>query len=164
MLDGLVPIDPQTAAELAALAPSFTRILTHPITGNVIGIDAKKYRPPADYQNFVKHRDATCRFPGCQRAAETCDIDHVEEYAQGGATNVANLASLCRSHHMLKSLGAFDLENAVAAAKSGNTTSTLVWTDPFGREYRTVPEPTVNAVPVTANHPLATIYDQPPPF
>ena len=38
LLDGTVPIDADTAREMAGLATSFTRLLTHPHTGDVIAV------------------------------------------------------------------------------------------------------------------------------
>lgn len=35
-----------------------------------------RYRHPASLAEFVRTRDLTCRFPGCDRPAIRCDIDH----------------------------------------------------------------------------------------
>jgi hypothetical protein len=63
------------------------------------------YRPTAEQRRFVQVRDRTCRWPGCRRSAARCDLDHVEPYADGGATDCANLCCLCRRHHRLKTFG-----------------------------------------------------------
>ena len=34
------------------------------------------YRPSAALSEFIRWRDLTCRFPGCDAPAERCDIDH----------------------------------------------------------------------------------------
>lgn len=60
MLDGHGPIDPVTARRLAAEAPSFYRILTHPITGTVLDIDKVTLRVPADMRRWLQVRDQTC--------------------------------------------------------------------------------------------------------
>jgi hypothetical protein len=44
-LDGYGPIDPQTARDLAAQAPEFHRMLTHPETGVVLSLGNTKYTP-----------------------------------------------------------------------------------------------------------------------
>lgn len=54
---------------------------------------------------FVFGRDGTCRAPGCQCAAELCDIDHVIEYDDDGPTTIGNMMSLCRRHHCQKTDG-----------------------------------------------------------
>jgi hypothetical protein len=45
-------------------------------------------------------RDGGCVFPGCDVPASQVDWHHVEEYVDDdGATDMANLAGLCRHHH-----------------------------------------------------------------
>jgi len=34
------------------------------------------YRPSAELERFIRCRDMTCRFPGCDRPTECCDVDH----------------------------------------------------------------------------------------
>lgn len=103
LLEGYGPIDAATARRIAAHAPSFHRLLTHPVTGVRLDLDRTTYAPPADLRLWVKLRDDTCRFPGCNRPASRSDIDHAEEWQHGGATSAANLVSLCRSDHNAKS-------------------------------------------------------------
>lgn len=106
-LEGYGPIDTATAARLAAHAPSFTRILTHPITGSVLDVGRETYRPPKHLQDWVRARDRTCRHPGCSRAAIACEIDHTIPWARGGKTSHCNLSCFCPKHHMYKSEGIF---------------------------------------------------------
>jgi hypothetical protein len=54
------------------------------------------YRPSAALQRFIRCRDLTCRFPGCDRPAQDCDIDHAIAYEAGGPTHPSNLRCLCR--------------------------------------------------------------------
>src|SRR6185312_15833806 len=54
VLDGYGPIDPDTARELAAAAPSFIRLLTHPETGAVLSVGKDSYRVPADLTNWLR--------------------------------------------------------------------------------------------------------------
>ena len=61
-----------------------------------------RYEPTPAQQRFVKARDRTCRHPGCRRPARWTDADHVVAHADGGETDCANLCSLCRRHHRLK--------------------------------------------------------------
>lgn len=104
-LDGYGPIDAPTARVLAAHAPSFTRLLTHPETGAVLSVGRRRYKPPKDLQDWVRVRDKTCRHPGCNRVAARCEIDHTTPWSQGGQTCAANLAAFCRKHHMFKTMG-----------------------------------------------------------
>ncbi|CLT77578.1 Conserved protein of uncharacterised function. Member of Mycobacterium tuberculosis REP13E12 [Mycobacterium tuberculosis] len=59
------------------------------------------YRPSAKLAEFVRIRDMTCRFPGCDQPTEFCDIDHTLPYPLG-PTHPSNLKCLCRKHHLLK--------------------------------------------------------------
>jgi hypothetical protein len=133
-LDGYGPIDPDTARTLAAHAPSFIRLLTHPETGAVLSVGRDSYRVPQDLKNWLQIRDVTCRFPGCSRHASRCEIDHTHDWAHDGQTRHDNLAHLCKSHHILKHKSDWQ----VAQARDG--TGNLTWTSPAGRNYTTKPE------------------------
>ncbi len=73
---------------------------------------ALQYRPGAALADCVRHRDRTCRHPGCDVAAASCEIDHIVPFrhhdpARGGWTILSNLHCLCRYHHALKTMGAW---------------------------------------------------------
>ena len=44
-------------------------------------------------------RDGGCVIPGCTAAPDSCDAHHVVHWADGGATDLANLVLLCPGHH-----------------------------------------------------------------
>ena len=91
--EGLIP--PELIAELAAsarLAP-----LVHP--GDAP--PEPGYLPSQALADFVRCRDLTCRWPGCDRPAVACDIDHTIPYSAGGPTHASNLKCYCRTHHRL---------------------------------------------------------------
>lgn len=130
-LEGYGPIDAETARVLAAGAPSFVRILTHPETGVVLSVGRDSYAVPADLKNWLRVRDETCRFPNCTRPVAHTDADHTRDYALGGETRDDNLAHLCRRDHNLKHHTRWrvrQLEHGV-----------LEWTSPAGRIYVTRP-------------------------
>ena len=111
------------------------------------------YRPSRTLQEFIRARDLTCRFPGCDRPTQFCDIDHTRPWPLG-PTHAANLKCLCRRHHLLKTFwtgigGWTDRQLA---------DGTVIWTAPSGRTYRTQPgcrlyfpdwDPTTRALPTT---------------
>ncbi len=140
-LEGYGPIDADTARDLAAKAPWFTRILTHPETGIVLSYGKDRYRPPKDLRDWLTLRDGTCRYPGCGRPASETDIDHTQDAQYGGPTNESNLAHLCRPHHLLKHLTAWKLTQ-----KPGGV---LKWSSPLGATAITTPdiEPVKNGPP-----------------
>jgi len=60
---------------------------------------ARKTRsiPPA-LRRALSARDRGCVFPGCSHKRYV-DGHHIEHWAEGGATKLSNLVSLCRFHH-----------------------------------------------------------------
>ncbi len=61
--------------------------------------------PSTALADFVRCRDLTCRFPGCDHPAIDCDLDHTIPYAQGGPTHAGNLKCYCRTHQLLSLFG-----------------------------------------------------------
>src|SRR5579859_3887568 len=47
----------------------------------------------------LKARDKGCRWPGCDRPISWTSPHHIEFWAHGGKTNVAELVSVCHFHH-----------------------------------------------------------------
>ncbi|UYN84179.1 MAG: DUF222 domain-containing protein [Microcella sp.] len=130
-LEGYGPIDDATARRLAAHAPSFTRLLTHPETQTVLSVGRERYSVPSDLRLWLRVRDGTCRFPGCGRSAARSEIDHTLDWQFAGQTAHDNLAHLCPSHHRLKhhtDWSVHHLEHGV-----------LEWRSPSGRTYSTHP-------------------------
>lgn len=133
VLEGVGPIDIDTARELCATAPSITRLLTDPVKGTVLAMDPKQYRPGKALKRWLAQRDVTCTFPGCGRRAAYCDIDHVRDWAHGGATTADNLAHLCRKHHSMKHSTRWRVEKPPGEVS--------VWTSPTGYVRSADPPP-----------------------
>ena len=57
------------------------------------------YRPSKALADFVRCRDLTCRWPGCDVPAINCQLDHTIPYADGGPTHAGNLKCYCPTHH-----------------------------------------------------------------
>jgi hypothetical protein len=123
LLDGTIPVDADTARRMMTAAPTWERILTHPVTGTVQAVDT--YRRPKAMQRFLEARDVHCRFPGCRQPARRCDHDHNRDWARGGTTDSRNLACLCKRHHTLKT------EKPWKAHQLPD--GTIRWTSPLGR-------------------------------
>ncbi|MEO6941787.1 MAG: DUF222 domain-containing protein [Terrimesophilobacter sp.] len=127
---GKGPIDLGTAKQLAGTTNLWTRVLTDPVTDQVLATD--DYRPPKKLRRYVRFRDGRCRFPTCNRSAWRCDIDHTQEWHDGGETSHDNLALLCRCHHVLKG----NTPWKVVQSSPG----ILEWTSPLGRVITDVPD------------------------
>ncbi len=139
-LAGYGPIPVSVAERIAAGAGSWSRVLTHPVTGTVLDHDRTTYAVPADLKRRLRARDGTCRFPGCRRRAERCDLDHTVAWVEGGPTAADNLAHLCRHHHVLKHrdgpLGRWRVRHRRRESPEG----VLEWTSPAGRVHVTYPQ------------------------
>ena len=59
------------------------------------------YRPTAKTMEFIRWRDLTCRWPGCDRPVDKCDVDHTMLYP-AGLTHASDLKHYCRVHHLVK--------------------------------------------------------------
>lgn len=92
------------------------------------------YRPSAALAAFIRCRDLTCRFPGCDRPATHCDIDHAVPHPLG-PTHPSNLRCLCRKHHLLKTFWV----GSAGWSDRQHPDGTIVWTSPTGQTYTTRP-------------------------
>ena len=63
------------------------------------------YRPSTVTKEFVRWRDLTCRWPGCEAPAECCDYDHTVPYPVN-PTHASTGKLYCRGHHLQKPLTA----------------------------------------------------------
>lgn len=85
-----------------------------------------RHDPSEKLTAAVRARHLTCTFPGCGRAADKCDVDHVIAWPSG-ATHPGNLQPLCREHHLLKTFCGWTPQLA--------SDGTVTWTAPTGHTY-----------------------------
>ncbi len=121
--DGLIA--PGLVAELARSAKLVA--LVHPADAP----PESGYVPSAALADFVRCRDLTCRWPGCDRPAHDCDLDHTIPYSQGGLTHASNLKCYCRTHHLVKTFWGWNEQQL--------PDGTLILTSPAGCTYVTTP-------------------------
>ena len=69
---------------------------------------ATRVVPPAQ-RTALAVRDRGCVFPGCDRPLAWCDAHHLWHWVDGGPTDLANLALLCRAHHRTVHEGGWQL-------------------------------------------------------
>jgi hypothetical protein len=84
------------------------------------------YRPRAATLEFIRWRDLTCRWPGCDRPAERCDIDHTIPWPYG-PTHPSNNKPYCRTHHLIKTFCGWTDQQL--------PDGTLMLTSPTGHTY-----------------------------
>ncbi|HUO37626.1 MAG TPA: DUF222 domain-containing protein, partial [Mycobacterium sp.] len=121
--DGL--ITPELLRELASSARLVA--LIHP--GDAP--PEKGYVPSQALADFVRCRDLTCRWPGCDQPAGRCDLDHTIPYSQGRPTHASNLKCYCRTHHLVKTFCGWTDKQL--------PDGTLLLTSPAGKTYVTTP-------------------------
>ena len=128
-LAGHGPI-PATLARRIAADPTGTwrRLITDPLTGQLLDYGHTTYRPPRNLAEHVIARDQTCVFPNCRRPAHRCDLDHRIPASAGGDTSVHNLAVLCRRHHRAK-------HHAGWRTKRNQNAGDSHWTSPTRHTY-----------------------------
>lgn len=132
-LEGQGPIDDDTARRLFAEAPTFLRLATDPFTSAPLALDRTRYRVTAAQRRWLAKQYESCTRPGCTSPVTTTDLDHLTAWAQGGATDVDNLAPTCRTDHTLKHRARF----TVTRSADG----TISWRSPSGHLARTEPLP-----------------------
>jgi len=115
-----------------------------------------RYTPSTALADFIRCRDLTCRFPGCDTPATEADIDHTVAHPVG-PTHASNLKCLCRFHHLLKTFwtgpgGWHDRQDP---------DGTITWTSPTGHTYIT--HPGSRLLFPTLCRPTATLWTGDPP-
>ncbi|MDP7729899.1 HNH endonuclease signature motif containing protein [Mycobacterium sp. TY813] len=125
LLGGEDLITPEVLAELALTARQVP--LIHP----GYALPEPQYHPSQALADFVRARDLTCRWPGCEVPAIHCDCDHTIPWAQGGPTHAGNMKCYCRTHHLMKTFWGWT-EKQLADG-------TLILTSPGGDTHVTTP-------------------------
>ncbi|MDO8307125.1 MAG: HNH endonuclease signature motif containing protein, partial [Actinomycetota bacterium] len=116
----------------AEAALTIRRLVADPITGHLLDAGRTRYRIPDQLRAFITARDGTCRFPGCARRADRCQVDHATPWDHGGTTDRGNLGALCTRHHQLKTHAGWQITQSSA---DGSCT----WQSPMGRTYPHAP-------------------------
>ncbi len=150
LLDGVGPVDPELVRRLAAAAPGWDRVYLDAATGVPVAVD--RYRASAGLKRFVGTRDERCRFPGCRRPAQRCDLDHTIDAALGGPTSACNLGDFCRRHHTLKHASPWTVQQL--------SPGRFRWTSPTARVYDDHAPATLRFIPARGQ-PTVAFHDPP---
>jgi hypothetical protein len=119
------------AAKRAAASADAARVANQAVGGCAHLGGGTSYRPPARLREFVAARDLTCTFPPCGQPAWKADLDHTVPWHKGGPTCACNLGGRCRTHHKIKQLPGWKLEQTDGG--------TFRWTTPAGRTHTVEP-------------------------
>jgi hypothetical protein len=112
-LDDGQALHPETARRLACDA-SVVRILER--DGRPLSVGRRTRSVPPALRRALGSRDRCCRFPGCTQR-RFLHAHHIEHWAHGGPTDLANLIHLCSFHHRLVHEGGYTLERAGRAGR-----------------------------------------------
>ena len=136
LLDELAQ-DPDQAGPWAPLIRELLKHAAAPPDDH--GRDRGKRLPGQGLRRFIYVRDRECVFPGCRIPAHHTDLDHTDDYGNGGVTAEENLAPACRHDHRLKHEAGWRLEQP----RPGH----LRWTSRLGKIYDTHPKPVITPMP-----------------
>jgi len=88
--------------------------MLHDRDGGILRLGRQRRRPNAVLRRAARERDkCRCRYPGCE--SRRIDLHHIVYWSHGGRTDLDNLISLCKYHHML----VHDCGYLIATARDG---------------------------------------------
>lgn len=152
-LDGFGPITADASRRISTEGP-WRRLLTDPVTRELLDYGRTTYAPPARLAAFVAARDRTCRLPTCEHPATAADIDHKQPFNRGGATSAANTWALHDAHHFARTHHGYTIHT--------DARGITWWTTPAGLHYAVDPE--IIGPVTTPSAAAATFVDEPAPF
>jgi hypothetical protein len=85
-----------------------TRVLVDAASA-IVDVGRSERVVPGSTRRALNVRDKGCRWSGCDRTASWTAAHHVVHWAQGGATDLANLVLLCAHHHWLVHEGGWQI-------------------------------------------------------
>src|SRR5262245_14791199 len=100
---------PATIAQRVACDCDVWRAVLDPTTGMPLEVGRTHRLVPHWMRKALHARDQGCRFPGCTAPVAWTDAHHWKAWYDGGQTNIDNLLSLCRFHHVIVHEGHWSL-------------------------------------------------------
>jgi hypothetical protein len=119
-----------TAALRRLLCDGGIRLTVDDIEGGAVGIGRRARTIPGWLLGQLRWRDQGCRFPGCSRT-RWLHGHHIVHWADGGPTDLANIALTCSRHHRALHEGRWRLH--------GDANGVLCFTGPTGHTHTTRP-------------------------
>ena len=128
-IDNQGPIPVSMARDLAN--DSFLRLVFHQ-AGDIRAVSHLGRTINRCLRTALVHRDTTCVVPGCG-VSFGLEVDHLVPFAEGGPTELDNLALLCHHHHFLKTYEGWVLTR-VGTDDTGRPRWRFAAQPPFGQE------------------------------
>ncbi|PYI38554.1 hypothetical protein CVS30_09480 [Arthrobacter psychrolactophilus] len=96
------PVPADIARKLLVDAGSFVRVLTDPITGEVLPLAPERYVLRDVERDILQAIAGSCYYPGCTNPVMDTEFDHVVAFEKGGRTTMDNVRPTCRHHHYMR--------------------------------------------------------------
>jgi hypothetical protein len=101
--------------------------------GKTLDVGRKTRVVSAGLRRALAQRDPRCRFPGCEQRG-FLDAHHIEHWADGGETKIANMISLCRYHHRALHEEGFRIEGDAEAPRVVRPDGKVIASAPCARQ------------------------------
>lgn len=101
------------------------RLYTHPGTGELVAVESRARAFPVALARVIRMGQAGCMGPFC--GAPIRHIDHIQAFADGGATSLGNGAGLCAHCNWTRELMA-----RVRASRGDDGSRVVQWTSSLG--------------------------------
>ena len=75
------------------------------VTGRALWLGRTKRIATAEQRLVLHATDRGCSHPGCDMPGYLCQVHHINDWAQGGPTDIDNLTFACPQHHKLLDKG-----------------------------------------------------------
>lgn len=99
-----------------------------------VGVGRDQRSLPAWLREVMQMLHSTCRAPDCDRPATWSEAHHLEAWADGGPTDLANAVPTCTAHHRMVTHGGWSV-------RMDCDTLVCTWTSPSGKVVQTAPRP-----------------------
>ncbi len=130
-LTGCGPIPAPVARLIATTGNTWVkRLYTDPLDGTLTAADTCRRRFDGALRDFITIRDQHCRGINC--ASPIRDIDHIIEYANGGATTANNGHGTSTNCHTTR-------EHPLMRLYHDQLTDVVTWRTPSGLTYHSLP-------------------------
>ena len=119
--------------------------------GRALYLGRSKRIASADQRIVLIARDRGCSFPSCTRPATWCQAHHLDDWVEGGPTDIDSLTFGCDMHHALVGTGPGKWATTKTTARHRYPGRTL-WHPPTGMD------PTRRGLINHAHHPEEVLY------
>ncbi|AMY53954.1 HNH endonuclease signature motif containing protein [Rhodococcoides fascians] len=119
--------------------------------GRALYLGRSKRIASADQRIVLIARDRGCSFPSCTRPATWCQSHHLDDWVEGGPTDIDSLTFACDMHHALIGTGPGKWATTKTTARHRYPGRTL-WHPPTGMD------PTRRGLINHAHHPEEVLY------